>query len=241
MPNSEQKIIGNMFNQIADTYDAVNRLLSFRKDLQWRKKVSQSIPNNPDLTLLDIATGTGELLIDICMRCPQVINAVGIDIADNMLLHADAKIKRLGLLNRARVMNADATELPFFAQSFDVVTIAFGIRNVVLIESALKEIERTLKPNGVLIVLEFSLPTNWLFRMIYLVYFRHILPFIGGLISRHKSAYRYLNRTVEGFLSVKDFSQLLLQCGFKSVDVTPLSFGIATIYCARKESGHFRT
>jgi demethylmenaquinone methyltransferase/2-methoxy-6-polyprenyl-1,4-benzoquinol methylase len=234
MTGKEQEKIGQMFDQIAPVYDLVNRLLSFRQDIRWRLAVARALPKQSSLSLLDVATGTADLLITLCESCESITEAVGVDIADNMLFCGQKKLQARGLDLRARLENADARRLPFCGSYFDVVTIAFGIRNVVGIEDALDEMKRVLKPNGCLVILEFSVPAHWFLRMLYLGYFRYILPFIGGFIAKNVSAYRYLNRTVEEFYSVSTFVELLLKRGFTSVSTKPLSFGIATMYCARK-------
>jgi demethylmenaquinone methyltransferase/2-methoxy-6-polyprenyl-1,4-benzoquinol methylase len=233
-PDKEQEAIGQMFDQIASTYDLVNRLLSFKQDVRWRRAVAKALPSSSDLSLLDVATGTADLLITLCEQTPAITDAIGVDIADNMLSCGEKKLEASGFAERARVQKADARRLPFCESRFDVVTIAFGIRNVVNIDEALDEMRRVLKPGGLLVILEFSLPTNKLWRMIYLCYFRHILPVIGGLFSKNQGAYRYLNRTVESFYSVETFRELLAKRGFTSVSSKSLSFGIATMYCAGK-------
>lgn len=232
--NKEQEAIGQMFDQIAPTYDSVNRLLSFRQDVRWRACVARALPATHNLSVLDVATGTGDLLIELCTRCPNISRAIGIDIAENMLMFGEQKIKNLDVNAQINLQKGDARSLPFDVESFDVLTIAFGIRNVVDIERALDEMYRVLKPGGYLFILEFSLPKNWFFRMVYLCYFRYFLPFVGGIIAKNVRAYRYLNRTVEAFFSVELFFELLKKRGFASVTTQSLSFGIATLYCARK-------
>jgi demethylmenaquinone methyltransferase/2-methoxy-6-polyprenyl-1,4-benzoquinol methylase len=234
MPYSKQDGIGHMFDQIAPTYDSVNHLLSFGQDLYWRKQIARLLPKLSSITLLDVATGTADLLIALCNHCPHIIKALGIDISERMLAFGREKLADNDLLDRAELIKADAQALPFGEQSFDVVTIAFGIRNVVHQEEALKEMNRVLKIGGTLFILEFSLPSNWFLKMIYLGYFRYVLPLVGGLISRNFAAYRYLNRSVLKFPSVPSFCQILRDCGFTSVAQKSLSFGVATIYCARK-------
>lgn len=231
MPTKEQLAICHMFDRIAPTYDLANRLISFGFDIRWRKKFSALIP--PCSRLLDVATGTGDLLINICQEHPQ-ISGVGVDLAKNMLDFAQEKVKKSQLASRISLQQADASSLPFADESFDVVSIAFGIRNVKPMEVALKEFKRVLKPQGQAMILEFSLPQNFLVKWGYLQYFRHILPVIGGLISKDKEAYQYLNKTVEAFPTVDSFSNKLIESGFTEVVPISLSLGVATIYCARK-------
>lgn len=234
MPSVEQETICQMFDRIASTYDSVNRVLSCGQDIRWRQIVAELLPSTPDISVLDIATGTADLLLTMCKRRPNIKAAYGIDLAENMLSVGQRKVVRLGLENRITLQKADACALPFADASIDVAAIAFGIRNVTNIDLALGEIARVLKPSGLALILEFSLPENLLIRKLYLFYFRHVLPFMGGLISKEKNAYRYLNQTVEAFPSCLAFSQMLLNNGFKSVSNQALTFGIATVYCARK-------
>jgi len=234
MLSEPQKAIGQMFENIARTYDRVNRLVSLGLDARWRKLLVERLPPEGSLEVLDAATGTADLLIAMCKLRPNIKKAVGVDISENMLLKADEKIRRLELSSRIALAKADVCDLPFPALSFDVVSIAFGIRNVVEVDRALGQFARVLKEKGSLLILEFSLPPNRVIRHLYLWYFRHILPLIGGWLSKDYNAYRYLNRSVEAFPSQHDFQQIILRNGFNSVLSTSLSFGVATIYCARK-------
>jgi demethylmenaquinone methyltransferase/2-methoxy-6-polyprenyl-1,4-benzoquinol methylase len=234
MPSAEQATIAQMFDRIAATYDAVNRILSFGQDRQWRNIVADMVPTSPKISILDIATGTGDLLLAICQRRPNIKKAFGIDLSENMLAVADKKLVRLGLSEQIILKKADARFLPFATASFDVVSIAFGIRNVTNIHLGLNEMNRVLKPNGLALILEFSLPSHPLVKAIYLGYFRHILPLIGGIISKDKEAYHYLHRSVEAFPKSEAFKELVMSHGFDKLIIKPLSFGIASLYCARK-------
>lgn len=233
MSKIEQEAINAMFDRIASTYDLINRVLSWQKDQHWRSLVADLLPQNKDLTILDIATGTADLLITMCKKRANITMATGIDLSDQMLLLGQQKLVKEELTHRARLMKADACALPFADCSFDVVSIAFGIRNVVNMAVALQEISRVLKPDGLLLILEFSMPSRWWVRQFYLGYFRYLLPLIGGLISSDFAAYRYLNRSVEAFPNVDSFKQTLLNNRFKSVETRALTLGIATIYHAR--------
>lgn len=233
MNKSKQDNINQMFDRIAPTYDKVNHVLSCGRDKVWRKLVAKSIPSTASLAVLDIATGTADLLLAMCRYQPHIREAIGVDLAENMLEFGRKKVHAAGFKN-IDLIKADAAFLPFPAHSFDVVTNAFGIRNIVEQKRALYEMERVLKPQGFVFILEFSLPVNAIIRSLYLSYFRHILPLVGGIISRDFHAYRYLNRTVEQFPSAAQFSAILEQSGFISVKTRPLTFGIATLYSARK-------
>ncbi len=221
-----------MFDRIAPTYDRVNRILSFRQDIDWRRKVSQAIPKTKDISVLDVATGTGDLLLALCEACPNIKEAVGVDLAENMLAFGQKKVRTSQFSHKITLAKADAASLPFSDAKFDAVTIGFGIRNVTEVSRALREFKRVLKPQGRLIVLEFSLPQNFFLRHAYLGYFRHILPAVGGIISKEKGAYSYLNRTVESFPYSTAFTAILKDSGFVEITEQPLTFGIATIYVA---------
>lgn len=218
-----------MFDRIAHTYDPINRILSMGQDQRWRTLVTRHMPEKKDLVVLDIATGTADLLIALC-RNAHVSKAYGVDLAEKMLALGQKKVSTMGLENKITLLKADAAQLPFSDHSVDVVSISFGIRNFAAIEAALSEIARVLKPNGTLLILEFSLPRNFIIRAFYLLYFRYVLPFVGGIISRDKSAYRYLNKTVESFPYSKAFCRILQKAGFVDVKEFPLSFGVATLY-----------
>lgn len=219
-----------MFDRIARRYDLLNRLLSAGRDVAWRRRLARFMPAKPAIDLLDVATGTGDVLLELAALCPSIRSGRGVDLADNMLAIAGHKIRRLGFETRLSVARGDASALPCAAESFDCVTIAFGIRNVVDVPGALAEMKRVLRPGGRLLVLEFSLPSSAAVRTAYLWYFRHVLPRLGGLISGDSYAYRYLNETVETFPYGEEFCSLLRKVGFVHVEHHPMTAGIATIY-----------
>ncbi len=158
--STEQEKICLMFDRIAGTYDSVNRVLSMGQDLRWRKVVADRVPLSQNLCVLDIATGTGDLLISMCQQRPNISKAHGVDLAEKMLAIGQKKISTLGLSSKIFLQKADAAKLPFLDATFDVVSISFGIRNFTAMTQALKEIARVLKPGGTLLILEFSLPKN---------------------------------------------------------------------------------
>ncbi len=219
-----------MFDRIAPRYDLLNRLLSFGRDVAWRKQVSRYLPQKAELAILDLATGTGDLLISLHNESGRVVSGVGMDLAEKMLELAKKKIDARNLDKALSVTIGDAKEIPFANGSFDTVTIAFGIRNVDPVEKALKEMYRILNPGGKALILEFSLPANALMRRLYLLYFRYVLPAVGAVISGDSYAYRYLNRTVETFPYGEDFCRLMRLAGFNDVEAHRLTFGVATIY-----------
>lgn len=219
-----------MFDRIAHRYDLLNRLLSLGRDVAWRKRVSKYLPNRPDLSVLDLATGTADLLISIHDHSGRVAAGVGIDMAGKMLDIARTKISGRKLQHTLSVVHGDATRLPFKDGSFDAVTIAFGIRNFTDVPAGLEEMLRVLKDDSKALILEFSLPGNWFVRKLYLFYFRYILPLIGSIISGDSYAYRYLNRTVETFAYGSEFCDMMREAGFTDVAAHRLTFGIATVY-----------
>jgi demethylmenaquinone methyltransferase/2-methoxy-6-polyprenyl-1,4-benzoquinol methylase len=224
-----------MFDRIAHRYDLLNHLLSMGQDIIWREKVSKHLKNIPDQHVLDLATGTADLLLTVYQKNPLVKTGIGLDLAEKMLDIGRHKISERNLNGNLSLMAGDAMNIPFPENSFDAVMIAFGIRNVINVQKSLGEMNRILKKGGRTIILEFSLPQNRIIRSLYLFYFRKVLPKIGALISGDANAYKYLNETVEAFPYGDDFCDLMLNAGFKQVKSTPLTFGIAAIYQGDKE------
>jgi len=222
-----------MFNRISKRYDAVNRVLAFGMDVGWRRRVARKVDEANSEHVLDVATGTGDLLIEIA-RVNRTVRIVGIDPAEMMLEIARKKIATAVLLDRAELVLGSAEALPFPDASFDAVTIAFGIRNAANMEIALREMRRVLKPRGALVVLEFSTPTNPIIRFGWRVYLRYLLPVIGGAISGNFGAYRYLNRTIESFPSGPAFLQRLQDAGFTDATAKSLCLGAVSIYSGRR-------
>lgn len=218
-----------LFDGIAPVYDRVNTLVSAGTDRFWRARVRKALPAGDALRVLDVATGTGEIAFEL-LRSPRVAEVVGVDPAAQMLAMAERKAKSLPRSGDVRFQQMDAVALAFEDASFDVVTVAFGVRNMTDPIAALRELRRVLRPGGRLLVLEFSLPGSPLVRAPFLVYFRHVLPRVGGWISGKEDAYRYLNRSVEGFPYGEDFAEILRNVGLRDVRFDPLSLGIATLY-----------
>jgi len=224
-----------MFNRIAERYDMLNHLLSFGQDILWRRKVAGFIHNTPNQHILDLATGTGDQIITLVKNRKNITYALGIDMAENMVQVAQHKVNRKNLKQIIELRQGNASRIECSDNTFDTVTISFGIRNFELLKKSLQEVLRVLKPGGRLIVLEFSIPQNVFIKKIYLLYLRKILPFMGSLISGDRIAYRYLNHTVESFLWGRNFLKLFSEAGFYSCGFVPLTFGIATIYYADKQ------
>jgi demethylmenaquinone methyltransferase/2-methoxy-6-polyprenyl-1,4-benzoquinol methylase len=224
--------VGAMFDGIAARYDAVNRLLSLRRDQRWRAVTARLVAAARPRRVLDIATGTGDLLLAVA-RADTAADVAGIDIAGSMLRLGRSKARRLGVADRVSFQVGDATNLPFADGSFEATTIAFGLRNVADRHLALREMLRVLAPGGRALILEFSLPAVPILRSAYLVYFRHVLPLLGGIIAGNISAYRYLNRTVERFAST-DLVAMMLAAGFLPARRIALTFGVASVYVGYK-------
>lgn len=236
MPNDErQLVIRDMFNRIAPSYDILNRFLSFGIDQSWRKAVAEELTTPQYQKILDTATGSCDLLLQIYkikMKAGQKTEIYGLDLSRGLLQQAQHKINKKGLNDI--LLEGNAVFMPFKTSSFDAVTIAFGIRNVPEYKEALKEFARILKPQGRLIILEFSMPQNKLIKSLYLFYFRYVLPFFGGIFSGNKPAYQYLNTSAEKFPYGNEFAEIIINSGFKKIKVKPVTFGIATIYTADK-------
>ncbi len=222
-----------MFNQIASTYDRINRVLSFGMDQGWRRKVAQNLPAKKNLRLLDLATGTGDQLISLFEHGASIYKASGIDLAKEMLLIAKDKVSLKLYKDKIDLICADAQKLPFPENTFDAATFSFGIRNVPNPLLALQEIYRTLKPQGKCLILEFSLPPQPI-RGMYLLYLRHLLPRIGNFMSKQSKAYTYLNRTIETFPSGDNFISLMKEASFRKLVQYPMALGAVTLYSGTK-------
>jgi demethylmenaquinone methyltransferase/2-methoxy-6-polyprenyl-1,4-benzoquinol methylase len=223
-----------MFDRIAPTYDLLNHLLSLGRDYAWRRRVTRQLAGREPLHLLDLATGTGDLLISMLQRYPVIVKATGLDISERMLGLCREKLQARGLAERVELVCADASATPFPEGTFDVATMAFGIRNTANAATTLAEIHRILKPGGTAMILEFSLPHNRGVRWCYLKYLRSVVPRIGAAISGDKHAYRYLDASIEGFHQPAAFSSLMQRAGFLSVSAIPLTWGVASIYKGTK-------
>jgi demethylmenaquinone methyltransferase/2-methoxy-6-polyprenyl-1,4-benzoquinol methylase len=230
--NKKQQV-AEMFNHIAFRYDFLNRFLSAGIDVYWRKKaIKELIAINPQY-ILDVATGTGDVAIMMTKYLsPKKI--IGIDISEGMLGFGQQKIAKLQLQNIIELQNGDSEAIHFPDNTFDAITVAFGVRNFESLEKGLKEMLRVLKPDGKLIVLEFSKPKQSAFKGLYNFYLRLIAPGIGKLISKNACAYQYLNESVKAFPEGNDFISILNNTGYSNTYLKALSLGICTIYCGNK-------
>jgi len=225
-----------MFDNISPAYDILNHLLSFGRDFSWRRRLADAVVKNEKLRVLDLATGTGDVLISLLDRNPNIAEAVGLDISENMLALCRSKIARHKLAGRIKLVRADVTASGLDNESFDVVTMGFGIRNTPDALKTLTEIHRLLKRDGTALILEFSMPANRIIRSFYLFYLRSFVPLLGRLLSGDNHAYRYLDTSIESFHRADDFCNLMQKAGFSDVSATPLTFGVACIYKASKAS-----
>jgi len=227
--------VRGMFAEIAPRYDLANRTLSGGIDVLWRRFTVRKAPPPAAGAMLDLCTGTGDLTIAYAVKAGPAVRVVGADFCQPMLDHAVVKSRRRGL--PVEWVEADAMALPFPAASFDLVTVAFGLRNIADTRQGLAEMARVTRPGGRLGILEFSLPTNPVVRASYLWYFRNVLPRLGnGLASNGSDAYRYLNESVEEFPSGERLASLVREAGYENVEMHPLTFGIATLTIAHRRA-----
>jgi len=217
-----------IFDTIAPTYDRTNRILSGGIDLYWRRKMASLLPSAEKIKLLDLATGTGDQLLSLLKNSNRIDQAVGIDLAEEMLKIGRIKLKSYA--DRVTLQKASATAIPYLENTFTCATMSFGIRNVDNVPGCLREIYRVLRPKGRALILEFSLPTNKWIQKTYLLYLNKLLPHIGRMISAHEEAYTYLAKTIQAFPQAGAFCKLMEEAGFSSVKANPLTFGIVTIY-----------
>jgi len=226
--------VGPMFDRIAPTYDLLNHLLSLGRDYAWRRRVTQQLRGQEVPHIIDLATGTGDLLISLLRGCPTLLKATGLDISQRMLAVCREKLRTRGLTERVDLVCADASATPFSAGAFDAATMAFGIRNTPSAVATLAEIHRILKPGGVALILEFSLPAQRVVRWCYLKYLRSVVPWLGAAISGDRHAYRYLDESIEAFYRPEAFAALMRETGFCAVSAIPLTWGVASIYKGTK-------
>ncbi len=229
----QKKDSWKLFDQIAGTYDLANRVLSLGIDTLWRKKLIKLLPNRNNLRVLDLATGTADVPLTL-IKSPKIDFIEGIDLSKQMIEVGKAKILKQGLENKISLNVDDGVAIIRLDKSVDVITLSFGVRNFSDIELSMRNMERVLKDDGKVMIMEFGLPKIKLLKFLYLFYFRKVLPLIGNLLSNHPYAYNYLNQTVETFPYGESFADLMRRNGFKNVKVHTLSFGIAYIYEGQK-------
>lgn len=221
-----------MFDAISGNYDGLNRVISFGIDIKWRKKVVNLVKESKPDTILDIATGTGDLAINLAKTNASKI--IGLDISSGMLEIGKQKIKKKHLDSKIEMVLGDSENMSFADNSFDAITVAFGVRNFETLENGLKEIYRVLKPNGTFVILETSNPTKTPYKQGYAFYTKNVLPLIGKLFSKDKSAYNYLSESASVFPYGEALNNILRKIGFINVEDFPQTFGVATIYKSSK-------
>jgi len=221
--------VGAMFDAIAWRYDFLNHFLTLGIDVWWRKKAIQLISRKPDMVILDVATGTADLAISLVKHL-NPFQIIGVDISDGMLEYGMKKIEYLELTEQILLQHENGEALSFPDESFDVVTIGFGIRNFEDPEKGLSEMYRVLKSGGELVILEFSRPKFKLITSLFDLYFCYLLPWIGKIFSKHETAYTYLPQSVQAFPYGKAFEAMLKKAGFVQTTFKSLTFGIVTLY-----------
>lgn len=229
---TKKKQVEKMFDTISGNYDGLNRVISLGIDKKWRKKVVDIVIERKPENVLDIATGTGDLAISFAKsKIPEI---VGFDLSEGMLAVARKKVAGQKISDKIKFIQGDSEAVPFKDNSFDAITVAFGVRNFENLDKGLSEILRVLKPGGTFVVLETSVPTKTPFKQGYHFYSKSILPLVGKLFSKDKVAYNYLSESASVFPYGENFNNILRKIGFKEVKNKPQTFGVASIYTASK-------
>ena len=230
---SKKEQVADMFDRIAFRYDFLNRFLSGGIDIYWRRQAVKELKELNPQSVLDVATGTGDLALMVCKYLkPEKVT--GIDISEGMLELGRKKIAKQLLNNRIELLKGDGETIKFSNDSFDAITVAFGVRNFQHLRKGLGEMLRVLKPGGKLVVLEFSKPKNVGIKGFYNFYMKFIAPGLGKLISKNRDAYQYLNDSVKAFPEGNEFVKILNESGYSGTYFKTLSLGICTIYCGKK-------
>ncbi|AVR45533.1 bifunctional demethylmenaquinone methyltransferase/2-methoxy-6-polyprenyl-1,4-benzoquinol methylase UbiE [Christiangramia fulva] len=229
---TKKRQVEQMFDTISENYDGLNRVISLGSDVKWRKKVVALVAETNPESILDIATGTGDLAIQMTGTGAKRI--VGLDLSEGMLKVGRKKIAKRDLGSKIEMIQGDSENLPFEDNTFDAITVAFGVRNFENLEKGLEEIKRVLSPGGIFVVLETSVPTKFPFKQGYHFYSGYILPIIGKLFSKDKNAYSYLSESAANFPYGVAFNNILEKIGFINVKDLPQTFGVSTIYIASK-------
>ena len=225
--------IRRLFNSIASDYDRLNHILSLNIDKGWRRKAVKEIADKDSpVKVLDVACGTGDFTIEIAKKVSAGSEVIGVDISEGMMEIGKEKILKAGVA--AEMSVADCEALPYDQNTFDRIAVGFGVRNFEHLDLGLREMCRVLKPDGKLVILELSLPSNRLVRGCYMLYFQKILPMVGGFLSGDRGAYEYLRTSVLRFPAPDKFIEMLKSAGFEQVEHRPLTFGICRMYICQK-------
>lgn len=230
--DSKKEQVRSMFNNIAGTYDKLNRIISLGIDQRWRKRAIKILSQENPKDILDVATGTGDFAIAASKL--KGVKITGVDIAEDMLAIGRAKIKEKGLEERISLLTADSENLPFTDNNFDATIVSFGVRNFENLEKGLSEILRVIKSGSILIILEGSTPQRQPVKFFYRLYVSVLLPWVGRLISKDKKAYQYLPDSIKAFPCGKEFTEILDKVGFIKTYYEEQTFGACTIYVGRK-------
>lgn len=224
--------VAQMFNNISGNYDSLNRVISLGLDTSWRKNVLNLVANTKPNNILDIATGTGDLAILMSQTSAQKI--IGLDISEGMLEVGRKKVSEKNLNNKIELVLGDSENIPYPDNHFDAITVSYGIRNFETLEKGLAEILRVLKPNGIFVILETSIPTKFPFKQGYNLYTNTFFPLVGKLFSKDKVAYSYLSESAQNFPYGEALLSILKNVGFVNAKAQPQTFGVATIYTSTK-------
>lgn len=229
---AKKEQVAEMFDNIAHRYDFLNQLLSLGVHKGWRPKALKKLATVKHDYLLDVATGTGDFAIEAMVLNPKHIT--GVDISTGMLEKGKEKVAARGLTDKITLQVGDSENLPFEDNTFDGITVGFGVRNFENLEKGLADMHRVLKPGGMAVILEFSRPRKFPVKQLYNFYFRYICPLVGRTFSKDARAYTYLNESVNAFPDGNDFLDVLKRVGYTDVTCTPVSMGIASIYTGKK-------
>lgn len=232
-PRHKASQVEEMFDNIAPAYDFMNRAMTMGIDRRWRRLAVSLAAKSSPRRILDVATGTGDLAITLAKSIPES-EVTGIDLSEGMIRVGEKKIKSAGLSDRVRLRAADCLALPFEDNSFDVITAAFGVRNFEHLDRGYAEMLRVLRPGGQLIVLELSTPTSALIKPLYQIYTRGVIPIVGRIVSHDSSAYSYLPASIAAVPQGSRMTDMMLRAGFGAATFRPLTFGVCTLYAARK-------
>ena len=227
----KKEYVRQMFNDVSKRYDFLNKVLSFGIDSYWRKNLIRMMNIQKGISILDVATGTGDIVFEILKD--NNVEITGLDYAENMIVEANEKAISKNVLNQVQFIHGDAEELPFSDCSFDLLSISFGFRNIGHYDVALSEFNRVLKPGGKLAILEFSEPNSKIFNIMYQFYFKHILPKVGAFISK-SDGYKYLPESVKHFPSRAELKSMIKGSGFNNIIIKDLTFGVCSIFIGEK-------
>ncbi|WP_141433341.1 demethylmenaquinone methyltransferase [Bacillus sp. 03113] len=235
MQQSKEERVHHVFEKIYKRYDQMNSLISFRQHKRWRKDAMKQMNVKPGSTALDVCCGTADWTIALAEAVGPIGEVHGLDFSKNMLKIGEKKVEQL-LMKNVHLVHGNAMELPFSDNSFDYVTIGFGLRNVPDYVKVLKEMHRVVKPGGMIVCLETSQPTNFIYKKIYYIYFRHIMPFFGKFFARSYKEYSWLQESAKDFPGMKELANLFAAAGIADVRFKPYNGGVAAVHIGYKQN-----